>query len=335
MIVILTEKPSAARNFTKALGGKEGIYNGEKYKIVSARGHLLKLSDPSNQVPKKLADKYKTWCLQNLPWQIEEIAGKKQLIQGTEDTIKTIGYALKNADEVTIATDVDPSGEGELLAWEILMYCKWEGKTTRMYFTDESAKSIQKAFIDRKVIEDINADGDYIKADTRSKWDYMSMQFTRAATCIARQQGYNIMLRQGRLKSVMVYMVGEQLKAIAEYKKIPFYEVRFKDENGNIYMRKESEDFRFALKEDVDIKAFKDSRVVIDSKREKAAVPGKLLDLAGLSSILAARGYKPKQILDTYQKMYEDQIVSYPRTEDKEITPEQFEESGGALPDFS
>ena len=33
-----------------------------------------------------------------------------------------------------------------------------------------------------------------------------------------------------------------------------------------------------------------------------------------------------KQVLDTYQKMYEAQVVSYPRTEDKNITPEQFNE---------
>ncbi len=60
MIVILTEKPSAARNFAKALGGSSGTYNGEKYLIVSARGHLLAYStDLTKQVPEELADKYK------------------------------------------------------------------------------------------------------------------------------------------------------------------------------------------------------------------------------------------------------------------------------------
>ena len=38
---ILTEKPSAARNFAKALGGQTGTYNGENYVIAFARGHLL------------------------------------------------------------------------------------------------------------------------------------------------------------------------------------------------------------------------------------------------------------------------------------------------------
>ena len=37
---ILCEKPSAARNFAKALGGMRGTYNGEQYVITNTVGHL-------------------------------------------------------------------------------------------------------------------------------------------------------------------------------------------------------------------------------------------------------------------------------------------------------
>lgn len=326
MIVILTEKPSAAKNFAAALGGTSGTYQQQAYKIVSARGHLLKLAQPADQVSKEKLEQYKFWKLENIPWRLEDIKWKKQLINGSGPVIKSISNDLKSADEVVIATDVDPTGEGELLAWEILNYCRWSGKTTRMYFVDEAPKSIQKAFQERRVIPSMQKDGDYIKADTRSKWDFLSMQFTRIATCIARECNYQQVLRQGRLKSVMVYLTGEQLKAIAEYKKKPFYEARFQDENGNIYARKESEDIREKNKQDVHIEQFVLSEIIVDSKTRKKTSPGKLLDLAALSSILATKGFRPKEILDTYQKMYEAQIVSYPRTEDKMVTPEQFME---------
>ena len=70
MIVILTEKPSAARNFAKALGRSGGTYNGEKHLIVSARGHLLAYStDMNKQVPEELAEKYRKWSMENLMWQ--------------------------------------------------------------------------------------------------------------------------------------------------------------------------------------------------------------------------------------------------------------------------
>lgn len=44
---ILTEKPSAARNFAAALGGMSGTFDGTDYVIVNARGHLLELKDPA------------------------------------------------------------------------------------------------------------------------------------------------------------------------------------------------------------------------------------------------------------------------------------------------
>lgn len=51
MELILAEKPSAARNFAKALGGKTGNYAGTEYKITNLRGHVMGLLPPDKQVP--------------------------------------------------------------------------------------------------------------------------------------------------------------------------------------------------------------------------------------------------------------------------------------------
>lgn len=210
MIVILTEKPSAARNFAKALGGSSGTYNGDKYLIVSARGHLLAYStDLTKQVPEELADKYKKWSMENLPWEYKDFKWIKAVLKGCGPVLKEIKEAAASASEMVIATDVDPSGEGEVIAWEILSYIRWNGKTSRMYFTDETEENIRKAFRERKQLPaKKEQDGDYVKAVTRSKWDFLSMQFTRIASLAAKTKGYNMILRQGRLKSVMVYMAG-------------------------------------------------------------------------------------------------------------------------------
>lgn len=327
MIVILTEKPSAARNFAKALGGSSGTYNGEKYLIVSARGHLLAYStDLTKQVPEELADKYKKWQMENLPWEYKDFKWIKAVLKGCSPVLKEIKEAAASASEMVIATDVDPSGEGEVIAWEILSYIRWNGRTSRMYFTDETEDNIRKAFRERKQLPaKKEQDGDYVKAVTRSKWDFLSMQFTRIASLAARTKGYNMILRQGRLKSVMVYMVGRQLEDIQNYTKKPFYEVRFKDENGIVFSVKDNDD-RFDSPDVIELGKFYNSDVVTRSATEKSTAPGKLLDLAALSSILAEKGYTAKTVLDTYQKMYEDHIVSYPRTEDKTITSEQFNE---------
>lgn len=322
-VVILTEKPSAARNFAKALGGSSGTFDGVDYKIVHSAGHLFQF--PSE--PAKLAgDKYEKWSWQNLPWNPDDFEWKKVMNKGAGGLVRDIKAGIKGASEVVIATDVDPSGEGELLAWEILDDIGWKGKTSRMYFTDEAEKSIRKAFKARVNIPSMMEDGDYVKADTRSRFDYLSMQITRAATLVAKERGCSAVLRQGRLKSVMVYLVGRQLELCKNYKRTPFYTARYKDENGHIYKRKEGEEERFTEKSKVSLVPYKDSTVTLDSTSVKHTAPPVLLDLAALSSILARKGIKAKRVLDVYQKMYEDHIVSYPRTEDKNVTPEQFAE---------
>lgn len=321
MLGILCEKPSQGRNFAKALGGAAGTYNGEPYIIVAARGHLYEFDDPEKQVSNALSANYKSWQLDKLPWDEHDFQWKYKKKKDADDTLKTIKANLSKCDEICIATDVDPTGEGELLAWEILDQLNLAPKKwSRMYFVDESAKEVTKAFKSRKQLQSMISDPDYVKAFFRARWDYLSMQFTRIATKCG--DGKSV-LRQGRLKSHMIVLVGDALKALAAYKKIPYYQNRFKDENGVVYTNPDEKNY--PKKEDVP-KSYKQSDVVLDGKEIKYTHPPKMLDLAALSARLAPKGYKAKQVQNVYQKMYEAQVVSYPRTEDKVITPEQFDE---------
>ena len=321
MIGILTEKPSACRNFSKALGGMSGTYNGEDYVLVHSAGHLYELIPPAEQVPKDREAFYKSWDTTHLPWNETEFAWKKKATSGSSKLLKEIHDTLKTCDEIVIATDNDPSGEGDLLAWEILEGQHLTGKRySRMYFADESEKEIRKAFVSRKPIPSFEGDPAYDKAVYRSEWDFLSMQFTRIATACGDGRA---VLRQGRLKSAMVRLTGDQLTLVASYKKIPYYQNRFRDDHGVIYT--DPDEPTFPKKEDVPVR-YHASDVVVDSKERKRTPPGKLLDLASLSAILAGEGISAKECLDTYQKMYTDSILSYPRTEDRCVTKEQFNE---------
>lgn len=330
MIGILCEKSSAAQNFAKALGGKRGTFNGqshvvgtynnEDFVIVHTAGHLYTYgNDPDKLVKPSVAARYKTWDLNFLPWNEQDFQWQKQKMKGADRLLSIIRSALSHCNEVVIATDVDPSGEGELLAWEILddLHLKPK-KWARMYFDDESVPSIQKAFVGRKQLAGMLSDMDYIKALYRSQWDFMSMQFTRIATLCGDGQS---VLRQGRLKSGMVQLAGDGIRDHKAYKKIPSYLNSFRDENGIIFSSKDEPVFS---KKDQVPTHYSSSSVIIDSKTIKHKAPPALLDLADLASILASKGVPAKSVLDTYQKMYEKQIVSYPRTEDKCVTPEQF-----------
>lgn len=328
MIVVLAEKPSAARNFAKALGGTSGTFEGASYRIFALLGHLMGLMMPEEQVSAELRDRYASWETKALPWDPADLAWRREF---RDDTRKKLAGELKEllaqTDEVTIATDDDPSGEGELLAWEALLWCGWSGRTTRMHFVDEAPESVRKAFRTRVDVASAECDGDYLKAVARDRWDLLSMQLTRAATSVARSRGHHHVLRQGRLKSVMVRLVGDQQRAHEEYKKVPFFEPRYKDTNGNVLAPKDDgAGWRTDALDKVDLGELLPSPVVVDSTTRKQTPPPKLLDLASLSAILAARGHKAADVLACYQKMYEEQVVSYPRTEDKTVTAEQFDE---------
>ena len=334
---ILTEKPSAARNFAKALGGQSGTCNGESYVIAFARGHLFELKQPVDQVDPSKRAKYASWALSDLPWDVNDFAfereqkktveikkGKRVEKEDTSITerLADIKKTLGSCSEICIATDVDPSGEGGLLAWEIIAALGLNTKpVSRMYFTDESPASIKKAFVSRKRLTSMEDHDEYRMAWLRSRWDFLSMQWTRIASELVEKRA---IVRQGRLKSAMTVLVGDQLKAHRSWKKVPFYEPRFRDENGVMYIDPDAT--RCARESDVDLSGLHASSVTVDSKTMKRSGPPRMLDLAGLSALLSAKGVKAAEVLKIYQKMYESQVVSYPRTEDKHVTKEQFAE---------
>lgn len=322
--VIVCEKPSQARNCAKALlGGKmSGVLDGTNVEIVPLLGHLYEFKEPKEQVHASLAEKYSSWKSQDLPWQLDDIAWEMKKMPKTSDVISKAKAACKVADEIVCATDDDPgTHEGTGLWAEFIIMNKLTNhKLSRMYFEDESAKSFKKAWDNRVAIPDILTFPEWTVAYLRKRWDWLSMQWTRLAS---ECSPIRAVLRQGRLKSAMVRIVGEQLDAIKNYKKIPFYQNKFKDENGIVYTNPEEP--VFPKKEDVP-NVYSQAHVVVDSKDLKYTKPPKLMDLATLSARLAPKGISAKQVLSTYQKMYEAQVVSYPRTEDKLITQEQFDE---------
>ncbi|GIC69374.1 DNA topoisomerase [Fructobacillus tropaeoli] len=341
--LIITEKPSARKNFEKALGGITGHLTNYDYELTNLRGHVMTLKEPQEQVSAALKEKYESWQLKDLPWNLKDLSWKRTYLkswnprskkmESTKSLVDDLKKKAATADALVIATDTDPSGEGDLLAWEAIDAIKWTGPVFRASFADESPKSLLKALNNLKSIEGKEQHGAYQKGLARNKWDFASMQLTRAATTLTRGQGYSLVSRQGRLKSAMLLKIYQQLEAIKNYVKVPYFEYRFKDENGHVFARKAPEKgekvpFRYATKEALTAaESFQESSAVQQlSVTDKKTVPPKLLDLASLSAILSKEGFKAKEILATYQKLYEAQIVSYPRTEDKTITPEQFQD---------
>lgn len=325
-IGILAEKPSQARAWAEALGGRQGrLPDGDEYTVCNARGHLLQDEPPERNVNAALAARYKSWDPASLPWDPADLAWRKTPGDHDAPLLASIRKTLSACDEIVIATDNDPTGEGDLLAWEILDETGLAGKrVSRTHAVDETPVSLRTALAGRTPITDRARDGAYVQAVYRQRWDYLSLQFTRAATAAG-----GTLLKQGRLKSFIVTLVGDQQTAHDQWERKPYYVRAWRDEHGWQY---ECDD---ATRYDNPGQVPDDQRVfpvhVGEPKRQRLAPP-RLPDLAALASRLSKAGHASQQVLDTYQAMYEAGVVSYPRTEDATITREQYRQLLDAKP---
>lgn len=325
-VAVIAEKNSAAQHMALALGGSEsamkGTFEGTDYVVVTLAGHLYEFVEPEAMVPESLREKYHSWDVNSLPWDPKDMNWKRKTRgSNASSIIKRITPVLSSADELVIATDLDPTGEGDLLAWEVIDELKLGHKpVSRMHFVDEYPEPLRKAFREREKLSGMEGHGAFRKAQFRTQADFLSLQSTREATALAAQ---GAVLRQGRLKSPIVTLVGARWEAINNYVRKPFFQERFRDENNVVYTDPEETSYDTAAEV---VRNRKASSVVVDSKEIKHTAPRRLLDLAALSGRLASRGYAAGEVLKTYQKMYEAQVLSYPRTEDKTITHEQFKE---------
>lgn len=331
-LLIIAEKPSAARNFQTALGGSSGTFEGDTYVIVNLFGHVL-----AHEAPEKTAyPQYKGTVggfsnLDNLPWDYRWFDFDKKVPSGRDegrikDLLTEIKDYLAEGYVPVIASDIDAMGEGDLLVSEVLTYIGYKGKVYREYHVDETPAGFTKALREKKDVTKRN--NGLIAATTRSTLDFLTQQLVRAATVTIQTKGYKLPrpVPVGRVQSVIMAMVGDQIKALKEYKPSSVWESRYNLDDILILSAPDLP--QFATKESWD-----SGNLPLKAKvREVKATPGrtappKALSLTALGKLMAAKGIPSKKTMELCQKMYEDAVITYPRTEDNFVTPEQFAES--------
>lgn len=330
-LLIITEKPSASRNFAKALGGNDGVFEGDEFVIVHLRGHIL-----AHDVPEKVAyDQYVENVgsfsqIEQLPWHHKYFDFHKKIVPANikdfaTPTIKNIAAYLQDGYIPVVASDIDAMGEGDLLVHEVLEHIGYKGKVYREYHVDETPKSIVKALKEKKDVTSRN-DG-FVAGTTRMVLDFLTQQVVRAATVSIQNQGYRLPrpVPVGRLQSTIMNLVGTQIDAIENYVPSSTYESRYMLDD--VLMLTSDKVERFKTKEE-----WTPGDLPATSKvKEVKAVPGKTippkaLTLTSLGKLMSKQGLSAKQTSQVAQKMYDAGVLSYPRTEDNFITPEQFEE---------
>ena len=331
MRLFIAEKPSLARSIAAVLSkpqenNKLYIKAGDDI-VAWAAGHLLEQA-----MPESYDEKYKHWNVADLP--IFPDVWKMLVKKESKDLFDNLKKLLKQADTVVNAGDCDR--EGQLLIDEILEYCGYKGEVLRILISDTNPEAVKKALNNLKPDSDFHGDRDAALARSRADWLH-GMNLTRLYTKMAERNGYSgAPLRIGRVKTPVTALVVRRDEAIEAFTPKPFWIIRANIEvaNGSFYATWKPKDEQQGLDEEkrlVDksvaealVARLKGKNATITKYecKKSASKPPVGFSLPKLQMI-ASKKYdlSPAKTLEICQKLYEQGILTYPRS-DCEFLPD-------------
>lgn len=312
--LVIAEKPSVALALAKVLGAyqrQDGYMEGNGYLVSWCVGHLVGLAQPD-----AYGEVYKKWRRDNLPiipenWKWEVTDDKRTQFK----VLKELMFR-SDVDELVCATDAGREGE---LIFRLVYYqagCKKPFK--RLWISSMEDEAIKEGF--ENLREGSDYDNLYEAALCRSKADWLvGINGTRLFTTL-----YDKRLTVGRVQTPTLAMVVERNKQITEFQKQKYFNLHLKD--GKLEVHREK---IFDEQEAKNIQRKcngADAVVKSVTKTEKSVNPPKLYDLTTLQRESNRYfGYTAQKTLDYTQSLYEQKLVTYPRTDSQYLTEDMKE----------
>jgi DNA topoisomerase-1 len=129
--LVIVESPAKAKTI--------GQYLGDGYEVLASVGHIRDLIEPKNLPPE-----LKKGSLGKFSIDVENGFAPYYVVSDEKKrTVADLKKALKNADELYLATDEDR--EGEAIAWHLLEELKPKVPVKRMVFHEITKEAIQRA----------------------------------------------------------------------------------------------------------------------------------------------------------------------------------------------
>ncbi|WP_371371679.1 DNA topoisomerase III [Sporomusa aerivorans] len=316
-ILVLAEKPSVGRDLARVLqcsNKGNGYFEGPKYIVTWALGHLVTLADPESY-----DEKYKAWRLEDLPMLPAEL--KLVIIKQTGKQYNTVKEQLNRKDvgEVVIATDA--GREGELVARWILEKARNNKPVKRLWISSVTDKAIRDGFNNLKPGK--NYENLYASAVARSEADWLvGINATRALTT-----KYNAQLSCGRVQTPTLAIIAAREDEIHNFQPRTYYGVQASADRLKLtWQDSKTKDSKTFDKEACDkvIKglAGKKAEIIEVQKVEKKNFSPALYDLTELQrDANKIFGFSAKETLAIMQRLYEThKALTYPRTDSRYIS---------------
>lgn len=322
--LVIAEKPSVAQSYAKNLSAykrEDGYLEGESCIVSWCLGHLAEYAQPEEYDPK-----YEKWQFDDLPilpeaWKLKVSKDKKKQFE----VIKTL---MNRSDVEYLVNGCDAGREGELIFQRVYVLAGCRKPVKRLWISSMEDAAIQKGFQTMKSEEEYK--NLCMSAVCRAQADWLiGMNGTRAYTT-----RYFKRLVVGRVQTPTLAMLAERQERIEHFQKEAFYKVALTD--GKLTVVSEN----IANEEAADLLAALcngSTAVVTQMKKErKKSFPPKLYDLTSLQREANRYfGYTAKRTLDMLQELYEEKLVTYPRTDSQFVTEDMkdsVEELVGKMP---
>mgnify|MGYP000712953572 FL=1 len=307
--LVIAEKPSVAQSYAKNLSAykrEDGYLEGESCIVSWCLGHLAEYAQPEEYDPK-----YEKWQFDDLPilpeaWKLKVSKDKKKQFE----VIKTL---MNRSDVEYLVNGCDAGREGELIFQRVYVLARCRKPVKRLWISSMEDAAIQKGFQTMKSEEEYK--NLCMAAVCRAQADWLiGMNGTRAYTT-----RYFKRLVVGRVQTPTLAMLAERQERIEHFQKEAFYKVALTD--GKLTVVSEN----IANEEAAELLAALcngSTAVVTQMKKErKKSFPPKLYDLTSLQREANRYfGYTAKRTLDMLQELYEEKLVTYPRTDSQFVT---------------
>lgn len=319
MYLVISEKPSVSQSIAKVLGAykrEDGYLQGKDCIVSWCLGHLTEYAAPD-----VYDEKYHKWNYEDLPIIPKE--WKLFVSETKQDQFEVLKTLLNRSDFDYVVNACDAGREGELIFRRVYELSGSNIPVKRLWISSMEDRAIINGF--ENLRDGKEYDHLFESAVCRAKADWLiGMNATRAFT-----SKYYKRLIVGRVQTPTLAMLVDRQKQICDFEKKSYYKVVLQADDFLIESDAyEDEEEALALKkacEDDEIEVRKVERI------QKTSAPPKLYDLTTLQrEANRIFGYTAQETLKELQELYEDKLITYPRTDSQYIT----EDMEGTLRDL-
>ena len=337
--LLITEKPSVAMEFAKALkinaNRKNGYLESDDWIITWCVGHLVTMS-----YPEVYDEKLKFWRLDTLPFIPQE--WKYEIIPAVQNQFNVVKTLLQREDVEEIYNAGDSGREGEYIQRLVFMMAKPNPKANikRVWIDSQTEDEIRRGIKEAKNQSEYDSLSD--SAYLRAKEDYLiGINFSRLLSIIYGKKvakeinEEKASIAVGRVMTCVLGMVVSREREIRNFIKTKYYKIigEFGNEEGAFKaewkVNEKSKMFEsLKLYNENGFKKEEDAKQLISNLTGKKAIVTELkkskqkenapllFNLAEIQNECTKRfKIKPDETLEIIQNLYEKKLVTYPRTD--------------------